>query len=127
MLEQLDLTDDEREALEGDRDAIEALAERLANIPTPAGPTPNELGGNNAFVSLTAVKESLRVHIGQPGEEGTSRPVYPSVGNVRRKRPIVRKISSRFLATLSHVGRRSTRLAGAQATRSPRSRSFAPT
>ena len=44
MLEQLDLTDDERQALEGDRDAVAALAERLADTPTPAGPTPNELG-----------------------------------------------------------------------------------
>ncbi|MDP9868986.1 MULTISPECIES: IS5 family transposase [Streptosporangium] len=52
---------------------------------------------------------------------------YPSAGSVKRKRPIVRKTSARFLAVLSHVGRRSTRLAGAQATRSPRSRSFAAT
>jgi integrase len=66
MLEQLDLTDDEREALEGDRNAVAALAERLANTPTPAGPTPNELGGNSAFVSLTAVRESLRIPTGQP-------------------------------------------------------------
>lgn len=39
MLEQLDLTDDERQALEGDRDALTALAKRLADTPTPAGPT----------------------------------------------------------------------------------------
>src|SRR5262249_24557490 len=38
-----DLTDDERAALEGDRDAITVLAQRLADIPTPAGPTPNNL------------------------------------------------------------------------------------
>ncbi|MFI7614005.1 hypothetical protein ACIBP6_22510 [Nonomuraea terrae] len=35
MLEQPDLTDGERQTLEGDRDAVTALAERLANIPTP--------------------------------------------------------------------------------------------
>lgn len=40
----VDLTDDEREALEGDREAVTALAERLADTPTPAGPTPKELG-----------------------------------------------------------------------------------
>ena len=40
MLEQLNLTDDEREALEGDREAVTALAERLADTPTPTGPTP---------------------------------------------------------------------------------------
>ena len=44
MLEQLDLTDDERQALEDDREAITALAAKLADVPTPAGPTPNQLG-----------------------------------------------------------------------------------
>jgi hypothetical protein len=44
MLEQLDLTDAERAALEGDRDAVAALVEKLADVPTPAGPTPNQLG-----------------------------------------------------------------------------------
>lgn len=55
MLEQLDLTDDEREALEGDRDAVTALTQRLADIPTPAGPTPKELGTDNAFIPLTSL------------------------------------------------------------------------
>ncbi|MDH6222780.1 hypothetical protein M2283_010132 [Streptomyces pseudovenezuelae] len=50
MLEQLDLTGDEREALEGDREAVTALAERLADTPTPAGPTPKELGTNDSFI-----------------------------------------------------------------------------
>ncbi|WP_238598466.1 tyrosine-type recombinase/integrase [Saccharothrix sp. ALI-22-I] len=59
MLERLTLTDDERAALEGDRDAIAALAERLATVPTPAGPTPEQLGTDRAFVALTAVQESL--------------------------------------------------------------------
>ncbi|MEU5992812.1 tyrosine-type recombinase/integrase [Spirillospora sp. NPDC047418] len=59
MLEQLDLTDDERQALEGDRDAVTALAERLANTPTPAGPTPSQLGNDSAFISLTALRDSL--------------------------------------------------------------------
>ena len=44
MLEQLDLTDDERQALEGDHDAITALADKLVDVPTPAGPTPVQLG-----------------------------------------------------------------------------------
>jgi hypothetical protein len=59
MLEQLELTDDERAALEGDHDAVAALAERLADVPTPAGPTPNELGAEPAFISLTALRDSL--------------------------------------------------------------------
>ena len=38
MLEQLDLTDDERQALESDREAITALAAKPADGPTPAAP-----------------------------------------------------------------------------------------
>src|SRR5439155_22879253 len=52
MLEQLDLTDDERTALEGDRDTISALVERLTDVPTPAGPTPKQLGATPAFIPL---------------------------------------------------------------------------
>jgi hypothetical protein len=59
MLEQVDLTDDEREALEGDRDAVTALAQRLADIPTPAGPTPKELGTETAFIPLTQLAGTL--------------------------------------------------------------------
>jgi hypothetical protein len=58
MLEQLDLTDDERAALEGDRDALTALAQRLRDTPTPAGPTP-ENGMNAAFIPLTTLTDSL--------------------------------------------------------------------
>jgi len=35
------------------------LAERLADTPTPAGPTPNQLGTERAFISLTALRDSL--------------------------------------------------------------------
>ena len=56
MLEQLSLTDEEREALEGDREVVAALIDRLADIPTPAGPTPNQLGTTPAFVPLTSLK-----------------------------------------------------------------------
>ncbi len=59
VLEQLELTDDERAALEGDRDAVAALAKRLADVPTPAGPTPNELGAEPAFISLAALRDTL--------------------------------------------------------------------
>jgi integrase len=60
MLEQLDLSEDERAALEGDRDAVAALANRLADTPTPAGPTPRELGAADAFIPLTSLVDSLR-------------------------------------------------------------------
>ncbi|WP_307672391.1 hypothetical protein [Streptomyces sp. V4I2] len=59
MLEQLDLTDDERDAREGDREAVTALAERLADTPTPAGPTPRELGTTSGFISLTQLTNTL--------------------------------------------------------------------
>lgn len=59
MLERLTLTDDERDALEGDRDALAALAERLAKVPTPAGPTPEQLGTDRAFVALTVLQDSI--------------------------------------------------------------------
>ncbi|MFF3582557.1 hypothetical protein [Streptomyces mirabilis] len=52
MLEQLDLTDDEREA-------VTALAERLADTPTPAGPTPRDLGMTGAFVPLTQLMSTV--------------------------------------------------------------------
>jgi hypothetical protein len=59
LLEQFELTDDERAAQEGDRDAVAALVKRLVDMPTPAGPTPNQLGAEPAFISLTALRDSL--------------------------------------------------------------------
>lgn len=59
MLEQLDLTDEERQALEDDREALTALAQRLADTPTPAGPTPKQLGTDSTFIPLTALTDSL--------------------------------------------------------------------
>lgn len=64
MLEQLALTDDERSALQGDRDSLTQLAQRLSKIPTPAGPTPEELGTvASAFIALDELRKSLpRAH-----------------------------------------------------------------
>jgi hypothetical protein len=59
LLEQLDLTDDEREALEGGREAVTALAERLADTPTTAGPTSRELGTTDHFVPLTQLTHTI--------------------------------------------------------------------
>ncbi|QUW85387.1 hypothetical protein SMIR_40075 [Streptomyces mirabilis] len=59
MLEQLDLTEDERDALAGDLDAISALADKLADTPTPAGPTPRELGTTSGFIPLTQLTNTL--------------------------------------------------------------------
>lgn len=59
MLERLDPTDDNHEALEGDREAITALAKILADTPTPVGPTPRELGIGDTFVPLTQLMASF--------------------------------------------------------------------
>ena len=64
MLEQLSLTDEEKEALEGDREVVTALIERLADIPTPSGPTPAELGATSTFIPLTALTSGLRKPLG---------------------------------------------------------------
>ncbi|MFD8076224.1 hypothetical protein ACFV3E_26630 [Streptomyces sp. NPDC059718] len=71
MLEQLDLTDDERQALKGDREAVTALAERLADTPTPAGPTPagpapTDLGTTGAFVPLNRLMSTVPAQ--KPGQ-----------------------------------------------------------
>ncbi|WP_425005590.1 tyrosine-type recombinase/integrase [Mycolicibacterium sp. S3B2] len=64
MLEQLALTDDERSALLGDRDSLTQLAQRLSKIPTPAGPTPEELGtASSAFIALDELRNSLPGHL----------------------------------------------------------------
>ncbi|WP_337311207.1 tyrosine-type recombinase/integrase [Candidatus Aeolococcus gillhamiae] len=44
MLVQIPLTDDERAAVEEGDSAVQHLLERLADIPTPPGPTPREIG-----------------------------------------------------------------------------------
>jgi hypothetical protein len=44
MLVHIPLTDDERAAVEDDNAAVTRLLTRLADVATPAGPTPRELG-----------------------------------------------------------------------------------
>ncbi|HEY9285342.1 MAG TPA: site-specific integrase [Pyrinomonadaceae bacterium] len=43
MLQRIPLTDDERAAVEEGMEVFESLCQRLADVPTPAGPTPREL------------------------------------------------------------------------------------
>jgi hypothetical protein len=43
MLVQIPLTDDEQAAVENDQAAVARLIDRLAETPTPAGPTPRQL------------------------------------------------------------------------------------
>jgi hypothetical protein len=44
MLAAVPLTDDERAAVDDGQTALDQLLERLADVPTPAGPTPRQLG-----------------------------------------------------------------------------------
>jgi hypothetical protein len=44
MLVSVPLTDDEREAVDDGQAALDKLLERLADMPTPAGPTPRQIG-----------------------------------------------------------------------------------
>ena len=45
------LTDNERAAAEQDQQALDKLLDRLADIPTPAGPTPREIAARPSFSS----------------------------------------------------------------------------
>jgi hypothetical protein len=51
MLVEIPLIDDERVDVESDEHAVVRLIDLLADIPTPAGPTPHELNQNTAAVS----------------------------------------------------------------------------
>jgi hypothetical protein len=55
MLAQIPPTDDERAAVEDGTAAVERLLDRLADTPTPAGPTPRELLAGTSFIPLSQV------------------------------------------------------------------------
>ena len=44
MLATIPLTDEERAAVDDGHSAMDALLTRLADVPTPAGPTPHQIG-----------------------------------------------------------------------------------
>ncbi|MFE2522134.1 hypothetical protein [Streptomyces mirabilis] len=79
MLEQLDLTDDEREALEGDREAVTAkrsppLPNASRTPPPPVGPTPRDLGTTSTFVPLTQLMSTVSAKAqGQHDKRDTDR------------------------------------------------------
>ena len=56
MLTAIPLTDDERAAVEDGHSAVTALLDRLADVPTPAGPTPRELGTPATVTTLPIVQ-----------------------------------------------------------------------
>ena len=55
MLTAIPLTDDERAAVEDGQTALDQLLERLADVPTPAGPTPKQMGSSPAFIPLSTL------------------------------------------------------------------------
>jgi hypothetical protein len=64
MLERVDLTDEERAVVDGDREVLTSLVGRLADMPTPAGPTPRELGTVASFVrSPTCSRSTSPAHL----------------------------------------------------------------
>ena len=63
MLAAIPLTDDERAAVDDGKDALDSLLSRLADIPTPAGATPRELGASPGPTLLPIID----VRQGKPG------------------------------------------------------------
>lgn len=59
MLQEIPLTEDERAAVEEGIEALEKLSAQLADVPTPAGPTPRQLEGKpgtTGFIALQSVQ-----------------------------------------------------------------------
>ncbi|MCQ9183510.1 tyrosine-type recombinase/integrase [Streptomyces sp. IBSBF 2953] len=74
MLEQVDLTEAEHDALDDDLAAITGLAERLTDVPIPAGPTPREMGTTEAFIPLTLLAQTMPSKGARAAGNATSRP-----------------------------------------------------
>jgi hypothetical protein len=66
MLASLPLTGEERAAVDDGQAALDSLLGRLADIPTPAGATPRQLGASPAPTLLPIID----VRQGKPGETG---------------------------------------------------------
>ena len=60
MLAGIPLTDDERAAVDDGHTAVDALLARLADIPTPAGPTPHQIGLPPTVTLLPIVQVTQR-------------------------------------------------------------------
>lgn len=54
LLKEVPLTDDERAAVDDGAEALARLIERLADVPTPAGPSPRELRLNLRSLPMAA-------------------------------------------------------------------------
>ena len=56
MLANIPLTEDERDAVDEGHAALDKLLERLADIPTPAGPTPRQIGAPSQATLLPVIE-----------------------------------------------------------------------
>lgn len=56
MLVSIPLTDDERAAVEDGQTALDALVDKLSGVPSPAGPTPHELGTSASATVVSNVE-----------------------------------------------------------------------
>jgi hypothetical protein len=61
MLLAIPLTDDERAAVEDGTAAVERLLERLADVPTPAGPTPRDISDAQNFSPIDGLLAGHRL------------------------------------------------------------------
>ncbi|WPB90701.1 hypothetical protein [Streptomyces malaysiensis] len=56
MLVSIPLTDDERAAVDDGQTALDTLLDRLAEVPTPAGPTPRDLNRSTTAQLLPIIE-----------------------------------------------------------------------
>ncbi|MFF7756182.1 hypothetical protein ACFZCP_45030 [Streptomyces sp. NPDC007971] len=68
MLASIPLTDDERAAVDGGQTALDELLERLTDVPTPAGPTPRQIGIPATATLLPVVDLTARTRLCGPDQ-----------------------------------------------------------
>lgn len=71
MLVSIPLTDDERAAIDDGQSALDNLLARLAEIPTPAGPTPREITTGATLLPIVTVTHGK--HANSPHNESRPR------------------------------------------------------
>lgn len=60
LRENIPLTDEMETAVQSGLEAVQALIERLQDVPTPSGQTPRQLGTYTGFVSLDSIEVESR-------------------------------------------------------------------
>jgi integrase len=71
MAANIPLTDDEQEAVEDGQAALDRLLTRLTDVPTPAGPTPRQIGRPTATTFLPIIDVTARSSDVPQGQEAT--------------------------------------------------------